>query len=341
MEQMENFLLKSYEKLSATGDPLERLNAVMDWKIFEQLIDKAFKRERKSSAGRRPYNRLMMFKVLILQALYNLSDNRMEFQIRDRLSFMRFLGIKMEDEMPDEKTIWAYREVLIQGRVLQKLFDKFGNFLERKGYGASSGSIVDASIVEVPKQRNGRNENEKIKNGEIPKCITENENRARQKDVEARWTIKNGKAYFGYKVHVNTDVKNKLIRKFKITTSTVSDISCLDDLLDEKNLDKRLWADSAYYSGEMEKHLQDTGYISRVIYKHKNRHPEWSDRDRENQRRSKIRKRVEHIFGFMQNSMGGKFIRTIGLIRAIGKISLMNITYNICRFEQLHRLGAA
>src|SRR5579863_2749413 len=95
-----------YEQLSRQGDPLERLNAVVDWKIFLSQINYAFDKTRKSPAGRKPFNRLMMFKIIVLQGLYNLSDAQAEFQIKDRLSFMRFLGLQLGDDVPDEKTIW-------------------------------------------------------------------------------------------------------------------------------------------------------------------------------------------------------------------------------------------
>lgn len=330
-----------YAKLSEQGDPLERLNKVMDWKIFTPLLKVAFRRVKKSLAGRKPYDRLMMFKVLVLQALYNLADGQAEFQIRDRLSFMRFLGLSLEDAVPDEKTIWAYREVLTESKMLEKLFIRLNDFLDQRGYIAELGTIVDASIVEVPKQRNSKDVNKKIKEGEIPDCITENTHRKSQKDVQARWTVKARAAYFGYKNHIGIDTKHKLVRKYKVTPASTGDINCFEELLDKKNSGKEVWADGAYYSEDSEEMLVENGYESRVNMRCKSHFPEWTDQARENSRRAKIRKRVEHVFGFMENSMHGKFIRTIGLVRAKAKIGLMNLAYNICRFEQLERLGVA
>jgi IS5 family transposase len=126
-----------------------------------------------------------------------------------------------------------------------------------------------------------------------------------------------------------------------VTGASTGDSGCFDDLLDRANSDKHVWADSAYYSENREDELQKQGYESRIIRRSKSHFPVWSDQDRENRRRSKIRKRVEHVFGFMTNSMHGMYIRTIGLARAKAKISLMNLTYNICRYEQLMRLGVA
>ena len=202
------------------------------------------------------------------------------------------------------------------------------------------GSIIDASIVEVPKQRNSRDTNKKIKEGEIPESLMRNKNVMHQKDIHARWTMKNNKTYYGYKDHIMVDTKHKLIRKYEVTSASTPDIKCFKQLLDKKNDFNRVWADSAYYSDKVEKMLLNNGFVSRLIKRHQSHYPVGSDRDRENKRRAKVRKRVEHVFGFMENSMNRMFIRTIGITRAKAKICLMNLTYNLCRFEQLNRLGA-
>lgn len=336
-------LSERYEQLSAHGDPLERLSNLVDWKIFNPLINRAFRKaNRDSPAGRKPYNRLMMFKILVIQSLYNLSDNQLEYQIRDRLSFMRFLGLSLEDSVPDEKTIWAYREVLIKTKTLEILFDRFERYLDSEGFSAQLGHIVDASIVEAPRQRNSRDDNKKIKEGEVPEHFEDNPNMLRQKDVDARWTKKNGETYYGYKAHVCIDTKHKLVRSYDVTPASTGDINCLESLLSKApKQDNRVWADSAYYSEKMEKTLKAQDYESRLNHRFSSHQAALSERNRENKRRSKIRKRVEHVFGFMENSMGGKFIRTIGITRARAKIGLMNLVHNMCRYEQLCRLGAA
>ena len=335
-------LQERYEELSFGGDPLVRLESVIDWKIFLPLLNRAFERERKSAAGRKPYPRLMMLKIVVLQGLYNLSDHQLEFQIRDRLSFMRFLGLSFENEIPDEKTIWAFREVLVKGRVMDKLFNRFNRALEAKGFNALSGHMVDASIVEVPKQRNSRDENKQIKQGEKPESFEKNPHRDRQKDIQARWTIKGHTRYYGYKDHVIVDADYKLIRGYEVTHAAQGDVTMLESLLDKlKEAGNRVWADAAYYSGAVEEMLKEKGFDSRIIKRFQTHQPEWSNEDRENKRRSKIRKRVEHVFGFMENSMGGKFIRSIGLDRAKQNIGLMNWVYNLCRYEQLCRIGTS
>ena len=331
-----------YEQLSVGGDPLEKLNELIDWRIFLPSIRKAFTKQRKSSAGRKAYNKLLMFKMLVLQSLYNLSDHQVEYQVRDRLSFMRFLGLSLEDKIPDEKTLWSFREVLVKGKVIEKLFRQFDNYLIKKGYDARLGSIIDASIVEVPTQRNTRSENKRIKEGDVPETLSDNPSRMRQKDVNARWTVKYGKAYYGYKDHINIDAKNKLIRSYVVTPASTGDVKCLGKLIHgQRNSDRKLWADGAYDSQETDKLLNRYQIENRVT--HRIRQGGWISEleARENSRKAKIRKRVEHVFGFIENSLGGKFIRSIGIARAQAKIGLMNLVYNMRRYEQLNRLGYA
>lgn len=342
-EQMGFFDLEDrYAQLSKYGDALERLNHIVDWKIFSPLINRAFDKTKKSPVGRKPYPRLMMFKILVLQSLYNLADGQTEYQIKDRLSFMRFLGLSLSSDVPDEKTIWLFREVLATTNTLEKLFKRFDRYLSEQGLCAELGHIVDATITEVPKQRNSRDENAKIKEGKTPESFVNNPNKMRQKDMDARWTMKNGKSYYGYKNHVNIDVKNKIIRSYAVTSCNHSDTGQLDGLLAAvPTNDKRVWADSAHYSAAQENRLKENGYQSRIIRKVEKNLSAWSHHSRENTRRSKIRKRVEHIFGFMQNSMKGKYFRCIGIIRAKLKLGLKNLVHNFCRYEQIRRIGAS
>ena len=326
-----------HEALSKQGDPLEVLNASIHWPTFRPILKKLQKKDRKSTAGRKPYDPILMFKILVLQSLYNLSDEQAEYQIKDRLSFMRFLGLCFEDRVPDATTIWLFRESLINHGVIESLFAQFNRYLDGQGYQARKGQIVDASIVPVPKQRNTREENVQIKRGEVPaEWETEPHKRA-QKDIEARWTKKHGKSHYGYKNHINVDNQHKLIRNYQVTDAAVHDSQIFDELLDPGNTGASVWADSAYRSEETERTLKEAGYRSQVLHKGKRNKPLSEQQDAVNHRRSKIRVRVEHVFGFQQNSMGGKFIRTIGLLRAQGKIGLMNLGYNLMRYTQLER----
>lgn len=319
------------EQLSKHGDPLVKLNEWIPWNDFRTLLRKALHKTRKSAAGRKPFEPLLMFKIIVIQHLYNLADGQTEYQIRDRLSFMRFLGLQLEDTVPDEKTIWLFRERLIESKVLDKLFVRFEKHLVSQGFDAKAGQIVDASIVQVPRQRNSRDENAEIKKGETPEDWKEDSNKLRQKDVDARWTKKNNQNYYGYKNHINVDAEHKLIRKFKITAASHADGNYLEELLDENNPAKKIWGDMAYYSQDHEEMLKAKKYESRIHHK-KTISP---NQERWHYRYSKIRVRVEHVFGFISNTMKGSFIRTIGLTPASFKIGMNNLVYNFSRFKQL------
>lgn len=321
------------ESISRMGDPLERLAAEIPWELFRALLEKVHEKDRKSAAGRKPLDVVVMFKVLILQTLYNLADEAVEYQIRDRLSFMRFLDLEMYDSVPDGTTVWRFRERLKELELIKPLFDRFGDYLAQAGLEARQGQIIDASIVPVPIQRNRREENRRIKAGEVPEDW--DEHKRRQKDTDARWTEKHGKSYFGYKNHIDVDVEHKLIRNYQSTAANVHDSQVFDDIIDPENADPQVWADSAYRSEATEAALGGAGYESHICEKAQSNQPLSDAQQAANRRRSKVRARVEHVFGFQQNSLGGKLIRTIGQARAAVKIGCMNLTYNLMRYLQL------
>src|SRR5215469_5197344 len=186
--------------LSSLGDPLEKLNGVIDWGMFRPILDGVFQKERNQTTSRPPYPYLLMFKILVLQRLFNISDDQTEYQIKDRMTFMRFLGLSISDRVPDAKTIWLFRENLTNADVIKKLFDMFERQLARKGIITRSGSIIDASFVDAPRQRNTRDENSLLKEGLIPEEweLPENANKLRQKDVDARWAKKGDETHYGY-----------------------------------------------------------------------------------------------------------------------------------------------
>ena len=235
MGQMGFFDLSNrYTELDAKNDPLAKIDEVVPWEDFRGCLDAVWRRSdkaRKSRAGRKPWDAVVMFKTIILSVLYNLSDDQVEHQIRDRLSFMRFLGLGLEDRVPDAKTVWLYREQLTQAGVIEALFETFDGHLKDQGYLAMGGQIIDASIVAVPKQRNSRKENARIKAGETPENWQDKPAKRRQKDVEARWTKKHGRSHYGYKNHVNVDRRHKLVRRYQVSDAATHDSKVLDEPL--------------------------------------------------------------------------------------------------------------
>jgi transposase, IS5 family len=330
--------------ISKKGDPLEMIDRVVPFESFRAGIEAVVltpAKERKSNAGRKPIDVMVMFRMLVLQSLYNLSDEQVEYQVRDRLSFTRFLHLGFEDRIPDGTTLWLFRETLAKAGLIEELFEQFGQHLETKGYIARGGQMIDATIVPVPKQRNSREENEAVKAGETPQAWEKSAAKNRQKDKDARWTKKHGKSFFGYKNHVNADARHKLIRQYEVTDASVHDSQKFDGLLNSSNTSQDVYADSAYRSAETEARIKARDLRSRIHRRASRNHPLSPAQNVANRRKSKIRVRVEHVFGAQQNSPGGRIVRTIGIIRARAKIGLQNLTYNIRRLVTLQRIAAA
>jgi transposase, IS5 family len=328
--------------LSAKGDPLEAIAALVPWESFRADIEAVVltpEETKKSKAGRKPIDAIVMFRMLILQSLYNLSDDQAEYQVGDRLSFTRFLKLGIEDRIPDGTTLWLFREKLAKAGLIQTLFKRFGQHLEAKGYIARGGQMVDATIVPVPKQRNTREENEVVKGGQTPEDWARKPAKNRQKDKDARWTKKHGKSFFGYKNHVNADARHKLIRDYDATDASVHDSQKLDGLLNNANTSRDVYADNAYRSAETEVKLDKRGFRSRIHNRASRNHPLSDAQVEANRKKSKVRARIEHIFGAQENAPGGRIIRTIGAVRARAKIGLQNLVYNMRRLVILERMA--
>jgi IS5 family transposase len=329
-------------KIKEYQPPLAKLDKVIDWEIFREPIERALYVEPKGAGGRPPYDKIMMFKILILQKYYNLSDEQTEFQINDRTSFKQFLGLKLENKIPDEKTIWYFKEQLSNKKLAQSLFELFAKQLINKGVIAKEGSMIDASFVDVPRQRNSKDDNADIKKGAVPlefakKDKNGNRSKLMQKDCEARWMTKSGERHFGYKDHINADEKTKLITKYSVTSASPHDSTEIENIIDET--DTRLYADSAYRSKDIEQFLESKKCKSFIHEKGYRNNPLTQEQKESNNIKSKTRARVEHIFGFMTNSMNDALhMKSIGLKRIKSSIGFLNLTYNLFRYEQLVRL---
>lgn len=329
--------------LSAKGDPLVKIKQVVPWEDYRPDIEAVAltpAKDKKSKAGRKPIDCLVLFRMLILQALYNLSDEQVEYQIRDRLSFMRFVGLDFEDRVPDATTLGLFREKVTNAGLIDDLFKRFDKHLEAKGYAAEGGQMIDATIIEVPIQRNKRDENEQVKAGETPEAWEKKPAKNRQKDKDARWGKKHGKSFYGYKNHVNVDAKHKLIRAYEVTDASVHDSQVFDDLLDA-DTSRACYADSAYRSEETEDKLKERGTTSQIHERGARGHPLDESQKEANRQKSKVRARVEHVFGAQETAPGGRIVRTIGSLRAKVKIALQNFCYNIRRLAILERMAAA
>jgi IS5 family transposase len=321
-----------YEKLEQKQDLLVRLGEIIPWQEFRELLEQVHEKPRKSNAGRKPIEVLILFKLLILQQLYNISDESLEYQVNDRLSFMRFLNLGIEDSVPDATTLWLFRQQLTDKGLIEPLFERFDEYLREQGYQAEGGQIVDATLIPVPKARHRREENEQIKQGEIPPEWQDKPHRLAQKDTDARWTQKNGASHFGYKDHISIDTKYGFIRRYAVTDAAVHDSKMLGAVLDNDNSGDELWADGAYRSAAIEAVLELLQFDSRIHERGYRNHPLTEDQKESNREKSKTRAKVEHVFGNWVMTMGGKLLRCIGKPRATAQLGLKNLVYNFKRY---------
>jgi IS5 family transposase len=321
-----------HQKLESKKDLLVCLDEMIPWDEFRPILEQVYVKPRKSNAGRPPIDVIVMFKLLILQQLYNIGDDELEYQVNDRLSFMRFLHLGLEDPVPDAKTVWSFREQLQTAALVEPLFEQFGAYLKATGYQAQCGQIIDATLVPVPKQRNSRDDNAQLKAGQVPEDWQDQPHKLSQKDMDARWTKKNGTSHYGYKDHINRDAGHGFIRRYAVTDASVHDSQVLGQLLDADNDDDEIWADSAYLSIAIVTVLEMMGFESHINERAYRNRPLSEQQIADNRERSKTRAKVEHVFGSMVNEMGGKVVRTIGLARAETMLGLKNLTYNLKRY---------
>lgn len=287
---------ETVQKLSNIGNPLEMLSNVINFEIFREILEtKLLNQNKKNNAGAKPYDVVMMFKIIILQRYYGLGDTQIEYQILDRLSFKKFLGLESGDKIPDEKTVWAFRENLTNIGLVEDIFEYFNQHLESKGLIMNEGKMIDASFTVAPRQRNTREENKMIKEGKGDELWNDKPNKKRHKDVDARWTKKNNETFYGYKNHAKVDTKSKFIDKYEVTDASVHDSQPLDDLLVEKDAGQDFYADSAYTGEEQEKVINKYKMLNKVNEKGYRNKSLTEEQKTSNREKSKTRARVEHL----------------------------------------------
>lgn len=335
------------KELSAEGDPLEKLAATVDFEMFRPVLRTALGRSAGGKGGRPGFDPVLKFKMLVLQALHGLSLAQTSYMVRDRLSWMRFCGLGPGDTVPDANTLWDFREALIAARALEKAFEMLDRTISAAGYLPMGGQIIDATLVAAPKQRNTECEKAAIKAGEIPEEWQDKPARLRQKDRDARWTVKFAKAkpkedktpqidiaipFYGYKSHISIDRRHGLIRRSLVTDAAAHDGARLrEGLIDPANTASEVWADTAYRSAANEAFLARAGKVSRIHHKKPKGRPMPKPLARGNATKSQVRARIEHVFAEQKDRMK-LFIRTIGLARAEATVTLANMAFNMKRW---------
>jgi IS5 family transposase len=343
-----------YRALSAAGDPLERLATAVDFEVFRADLETALARSDRAKGGRPAYDAVLMFKVLVLQVLYGLSDDQAEFQILDRRSFGRFLGLDDGDRVPDAKTIWLFREQLTRVGAVQRLFERFDRLLHDRGYLAMGGQIVDATVIDARRPRLNSAEKKTIKGGGTPQHWSKA--KRAQMDTDGRWTLKRGRKKpasdgsartaseivvpsFGYKNHIGIDRHFGLIRTFAVTHAAAHDGGQLGRLLDPDNLASGVWADTAYRSKTNVDLLERRGRVPQFQHAKPRGRPMPAHIARGNATRGRIRARVEHVFAEQKRRLK-LIIRSVGLQRARTTITLANLAFNMRRLTWLEGRAA-
>ena len=307
--------------LAARGASLDRLKAAVDWEAFRRTLEERLAYEDGSKGGRPAWDPVLMFQVLVLQKFHGLGDAQTEFQILDRFSFQRFLGLRAGDAAPDEKTIWVFKERLGPDGV-RALFELFNAQLAARGLIGHQGKIVDATFVEAPRPRAARQ--------------PEHPPAARQQDGDAQWNQQGGETHYGYKNHAKADARTKLVEDYTVTPANTHDSQKLDELAAPG--DRVIYADSAYAGAPNAKQLAAKKLASRILAKATRNHPLTRAQQKRNRWLSAIRSRVEHVFARLAHWRADWFRRK-GLARAKFEIGLANLVYNLDRFAYLQSTG--
>ena len=320
------------------GDPLAALNAVMDWTIFDPVLARLPRAETKAPGGRPAYPPAthLVFKILVLQSLYGLSDEQAQFQTLDRRSFQHFLGLTEADPVPDQNTIREFREKLTRAELFTELFAA-----STRGWDPARlhhperpdhRRVVCRSAPATQPARGERRD----KRGEVPAGWEADAKRLAHKDLDARWTKKNQQTYYGYKDHLVADLESKLIVRAEVTAASEHDSQALDPLT--RAGDPATWADSAYAGAKPGDFYGQRHRRPRLRKRRARPGPEQKDKSGRTGRSPAGEGGRKHIFGFKTGSMGAMFHGRLGM-RATGRGSLVtNLVYNLARTEQIIRL---
>lgn len=297
------------------GSPaLEAVASLVDWAGFERALAGL----REEGPGRPGYRPLLLFKALLLQAWYGLSDTELEFRLGDSLAFGRFVGLSLEDEVPDHTTLCRFRNRLVGARLLEKLFDELDRQLEAAGLVLKQGTMLDATLIETQAAA-------KPPKGELSLV-----------DPEARITARKGKpgVTFGYKAHVGVDQGSGLVRAVITTPANVNDTVPTDDLI--RGDEKVVWADSAYHTHRRQAALKARGVKPRLARRANKNHPALPPRlKRYNNLIARRRAAVETTFATWKRRMGLVAIRYIGLAKAAAQVRLVAMAFNLRRWAAL------
>lgn len=289
---------------------LERIATLVDWSRIEALLSSVHA----SGTGRPSFRPLSLFKVLLLEGWYGLSDPAMEEALGDRLSFRRFCGFALDERVPDHSTISRFRSLLAGAGLVGQVFEEVARQLDAQGLVVKAGTLVDATLIasaaaEPPRQKGG---------GHSPV------------DPEARWQKHaSGKAWFGYKLHLGVDRHSLIVRKAILTPANVAEVEHGHDLVSGD--EAVVWADKGYVGPRLRARLARHGIRDRTQQRAQRGHPLTARQKYRNTLIGRVRGRIEGVFGTLKRSYGLHRMRFIGLARNHCATLLTLIAWNLRR----------
>lgn len=294
---------------------LDRINSLIDWGRLEEKLNRIYS----SPTGRPSYPVLVLFKSLLLQAWYNLSDYALEEVLDDRISFRRFVHLSLADKAPDHSVFSRFRDQLIQHGIHEQLFNEINTQLEHRGLIVKKGTLVDATVIEAAPKRPDQNED-----GTAGKSPV---------DPDADWTKKGGSYLFGYKAHVGVDQGSELIRKITMTPAHVHDGEMLSHVLSGD--ESWAFADKAYDSAKNHNILSEKGIGNGILMKGTCKKKLSLVEKMCNRILSRMRCSVERVFGTLKRSYRYSRARYLGLRKNFLQLAIMSMAYNLRRMEKL------
>ena len=324
------------KRLQATAESFSGAGLFESEDLPKATLKDAIKLAHKDSRGRRPHDPVLMFTIVMFGVRFRVSDEELAFLLRDSYSFRVFLSLP-EDYCISRQAIWQYREYFTNGGLCETLAREHVDELSEAGLIGTEARILDGSFVEARKQRNTREENRLIKkeNKTAQDLWGDQPAKARQKDTDARWAKKGNEPHFGYKAHAYADEKSKLVVYVHTTPANVHDSQVLENVLGDDDRGMSFFADSAYSGKPQLDIIKSFGMYPLVCEKGTSKTPLTEEQNARNRKKSSRRCRIEHIFGFIENSMGGSFVRCVGIKRTAAYQWLTMFAYNLCRQVQL------
>lgn len=335
-------------RIDELGDPLKAIGEAVDFSIFRPLLDQLLG-VRGAGPGRPSWDRLLMFRILVLQLVRGLSDEKLEFELIDSASAQRFAGLSPHDPVPDSRTVWLFRDKLAKSRMpgadgaedtdgVSALFGLFRGELASKGLLCREGRTVDAMIVEVPRQRNPKEENRRIKAGEVPGEWKDRPRKLSQKDLDARWMVKNGRNHYGYKNSIVGGNTDAFIHGYVVAPANSHDSTLVPECyFQPAGEGSANHGDCAYFNKTIAGRLKEAGIGNRIHVQRLAGKELGEDQKQSNREKSKVRARIEHRFGRMRMCLKGLSLRCIGLVRSRAAIGLLNLVYNLMEYTRVSR----